>query len=131
MDGRASTERKPPEADASVRVRACSIFGMAPFYQRPHLTVHIALALIVYVASTTILCRKFGDNEYEQAKGLHKLAGAFVVLAAVGLALPGSHADMAQALSFQRLDPLTQYPIVAALIIWTYLGFLKIQGKSD
>jgi len=86
----------------------------------------ITVAVIFYLVATAVVCVRFDKYRYDDVKGLHKLAGVFIGLACIGLALEGS--DAIRALSFAKLSPWSQYPIVTALVIWSYLGYVKVRG---
>jgi len=90
--------------------------------------VILILAIIVYVVGSVVACRVFGDFAYSDVKELHKLAGFFVLLSAIGLSLKIDNAK--EIVLFQQLSPLAQYSFVAALILWTYLAFIRVRGES-
>lgn len=88
----------------------------------------VVLALLIYTVGSAVVCIRFGRYSYGEVRGIHKLAALCIGICALGIVIRMDGFD--QVVSFQLLAPMAQFPFVVAMILWTYLAYVRIKGAS-
>ena len=88
----------------------------------------LAIAIIVYIVGSVAACKVFGEHHYDEVKDVNKLAGFFLVLSVIGVALRMD--SVSEVVLFQQLAPMAQYSFIAAMILWTYLVYVRLKKEA-